>query len=234
MIEWLDPEPVTQRDAGDACQFSNCWAAVGVWLADAATGAAKRPTIKAFKNAVGDTDGGVNPNTGCPRGLESDLVRGLKALGIERFSNPTLDRDDVMDLLSEPRRRVFAMAVDYHVWPDDKDCSPAVMPPGVNHMIGIVAGTFPNGAVRVMNPMCVDGDGNPRYQKVMLGKVLEAADAFADSHGRSGIELVGVRRPLPDGIKPEQQRLQELQDRLEAQRLALRRAKRLIERALDE
>lgn len=202
MTDWFVPPHVTQR-TGSPCQFSLCWAAVGAWLASAATDGSVTLTPEEFARKAGGGSGRPNESTGCKTGFEVDLRKGLSNLGIESalFTVPFAD---LADRLTPDRRAVFAVAVDYSAWPRDKDCMNGMAGPDVDHMVGIIPGTDAQGRVKVMNPLCED------YQRVALADVSGASRKFARERSRDGIIVVRVMRQMPRGLPEDKARIAEL------------------------
>ena len=182
MIEWYQPKHVTQQD-GSRCAGSNCWAAVGAWLARAATGGTANLSPTAFRATAGGGSGTPSPVTGCRSGFESDISKGLRSLGVAT-TTVRLSRHEARRAIAQERRSVYAVAVDYELWPLDQKC--LVTDFDGNHMVGVIGGL----PLDVMNPLCDD------YQEVDIGSVLSAAERFSVQHGRDGLLwLVRVARP---------------------------------------
>jgi len=199
MTDWYRPPHVTQR-TGTACSFSNCWATVGAWLARAATNGGSSPTPEEFKRLAGGGSGRPAPD-GCGTGFEVDVVKGLRILGIDSRIIKVMPKD-VMKIMSVERRAVFGLAVDYSLWPVEKDCMNGIAGADVNHMVGFIGGTpFDD----VMNPLC------SAYQAVAASKVTEAATQFATEHGRDTIWLIRVARPIPASSTGDKARILELE-----------------------
>lgn len=219
MTDLYLPPHVTQR-TGSPCQFSNCWAAVGAWQARGASGGTVKVTPEEFRQRAGGGSGRPNPATGCKTGFETDLVKGLGVLGLN-VSRLDLAFSDLRARVEDPRRALFAVAVDYSEWPQALDCMRGEAGPDVNHMVGIVPGMKAN-KVTVMNPLCAD------YQEIALPALATAAIRFAREHGRDYIRLVRVLRPIPadlDGLRREnadlRERNAELRDHIAAVRRSL-------------
>lgn len=190
-IERYIPKAVTQRD-GSPCQWANCWAAVGAWLHDGATGGTAKVTPTEFRDHAGGGSGRAN-KPGCPSGFETDIVAGLHALGV-KASIIKVSPADARRLLNTPSRALYGIATDFDRWPDAKDC--AIGDFDGNHAIGYVPG-LPAPGKPVMNPLCVG------YQNVVLNTVMASAGKFAKDHGRGAeVWMVRVRRPAPP--RPQQ------------------------------
>lgn len=180
------PPQVTQRD-GSPCQWANCWAALGSWLADGATGGTVKVTPTEFRKHAGGGSGRAN-KPGCPSGFETDVVAGLRTLGI-KATIIKVSQADARRLLNSPSRALYGISTDFDRWPDAKDC--AIGDFDGNHAIGYVPG-LPSPGKPVMNPLCQG------YQNVGLNTVMASATKFAKDHGRgTEIWLVRVRRPAP-------------------------------------
>lgn len=199
---WYVPPHITQR-TGSKCQFSLCWATIGAWLHRAATGGTASLTPEEFAKAAGGGTGGKNQTTGCDKGLERDLLRGLDNLGV-RSKILKVSRARALEILSVERRNIFAVSVDYDAWPKAKDCMNGTAGPDVNHMVGIIGGAKP----QIENPLCTD------YQEVSLPAVLAAAGKYASNNGRQSIWLVRVARPIPASLPADQKRIAELEGQL--------------------
>lgn len=211
------PPHVTQR-TGSACQFSNCWCAVGAWQARGASGGTVKVSPEEFRVKAGGGSGRPNPETGCRTGFETDIVRGLGSLGLS-VSRLDIAFSDLRARVETPRRALFAIAVDYSEWPEPLDCMRGVAGPDVNHMVGIVPG-LKNGKVTVMNPLCEE------YQEIALPALATAAIRFAREHGRDFLRLVRVARPVPadmDGVRRQNAELKEQNEELRDYIATLRR-----------
>lgn len=219
------PEHVTQR-TGSPCQFSLCWGAIGAWLAGAATGDTVKVTPEEFAKKAGGGSGRPNPVTGCKTGFERDLQKGLSNLGIDSdlFSIPPAD---FVDRMSVERRAVFAVAVDYELWPPDQDCMNGTAGPDVDHMVGIIPGVGEKGRVRVENPLCSD------YQWVSLAAVSTAARKFARDRGRAGIVVVRVQRPALTTLPADKARIAALEDLVERQADYIAASRTLAQQSLE-
>lgn len=219
------PEFVTQR-TGSPCQFSLCWGAIGAWLARAATGDAVRLTPEEFAKKAGGGSGRPNPATGCRTGFERDLQKGLSNIGIDSdlFSIPF---SDFSDRMTPERRAVFAVAVDYELWPPDQDCMNGTAGPDVDHMVGIIPGIGEKARVQVENPLCSD------YQRVSLAAISTAARKFARDRGRSGIVVVRVQRPAPTSLPADKARIASLEDLVERQADYIAASRTLAQQSLE-
>lgn len=198
MGDWYTPPHFTQR-TGTKCQFSNCWATVGAWLHNAATGGTAKLTPEEFRAQAG---GGSGRETipGCNAGNETDMIKGLDKLGV-KANLLKVTASQARDILSQERRAVFGIAVDYDAWPADKDCMNGTAGPDVNHMVGIIGGP----TLKVMNPLCSD------YQTVKIADVLAAANKLAVQTGRDAIYLARVVRPIPATVTDDKKRIAELE-----------------------
>lgn len=203
------PPFVTQR-TGSACQFSLCWAAIGAWLAGAATGGTVSLSPEDFARKAGGGSGRPNATTGCRTGFERDLQKGLANLGIDS-SLLTVPYRDFAERMKVERRAVFAVAVDYELWPPEQDCMNGVVGPDVDHMVGIIPGIGDHAAVQVENPLC---DG---YQRVSLAALGTAARRFGRARGRNGVMLVRVQRPKATSLTADRARIADLEDLVERQ-----------------
>jgi hypothetical protein len=213
------PKHVTQR-TGSTCQFSNCWAAVGAWLHGAATAGLAAITPEAFRIQAGGGSGRPNPTTGCHSGFETDMVEGLAHLGVHaRILKVGFEQAKA--ILSQERRAIFGIAVDYDAWPKGADCMNGVAGPDVNHMVGIIGGR----PITVMNPLCLD------YQAVGLLAVLRAAQKYSTQSGRDGIWLTRVLRPVPVTAPPDEARIAELEAQVADRDDAIAEASDLLARA---
>lgn len=204
MADGLYLPPHIDQRTGSACQFSNCWCAVGAWQARGASGGTVRVTPEEFRQKAGGGSGRPNPATGCKTGFEVDIIKGLGSLGLDS-RRMDIAYSDLRDRVEKPRRALFAIAVDYSEWPQNLDCMHGIAGPDVNHMVGLVPG-ITNGKVTVMNPLCKD------YQEIALPALANAAIRFAREHGRDYLRLVRVVRPIPadtDGLRLELARLKE-------------------------
>ena len=178
------PRAFTQVDPSDPCWKVSCWAAVGAWLATAATRGRRRPTVERFREKAGVTF--------CRPGGRSDVERGLKAIRYRKISAwewgegriyDDLTREQLRNRLDNDSGRLFWLATDFEVWDDQ----PSVCQPGFNdpasgdsyHAIGVVAGlgTGRNqGKVRVLNPLC------STLKWVPLPTVVRAAGRYSKEH----------------------------------------------------
>lgn len=218
------PRHVTQR-TGSACQFSLCWAAVGAWLADAASGGTVVLTPEEFAKKAGGGSGRPNATTGCKTGFERDLQKGLTNLGLDADLF-TIPYADFADRMTPERRAVFAVAVDYELWPPDKDCMNGTAGPDVDHMVGIIPGRE-KVQVRVMNPLCTD------YQDVSLAAISTAARKFGRDRGREGVVVVRVMRPKVTSLPADKARIAELEDIVEAQADYIAASRTLFQQGLE-
>jgi hypothetical protein len=218
------PDHVTQR-TGSPCQFSLCWGAVGAWLAGGATGGTVKLTPEEFARRAGGGSGAPNPATGCKTGFESDLMRGLNILGIDN-DDITIPFPVLRQRLKNPRRAIFGVAVDYELWPVDKDCMNGTAD-DVNHMVGLIPGIDPKGRIRVMNPLCTD------YQLVHIEDVQRAAAAFSRKRRRKGILVIRVDRPKEQGLPADKERIADLEELVEAQADWIAGARMALQEALD-
>lgn len=183
MLDWYQPAHVTQQD-GSKCRGSNCWAAVGAWLLRAATSGVASVSPTAFRSMAGGGSGSV-ASPGCRSGFEADLVKGLATVSV-KAAIVRLDRRAARRVLSHERRAVYAMATDYELWPEGKDC--LVQDFDGNHMVGVIGGK----PAQVMNPLCDE------YQGIGLEALLDSATKFSVEHGRSGLVwLVRAFREVP-------------------------------------
>lgn len=205
---YVIPEFVTQR-TGSPCQFSLCWAAIGAWLARAASGNTVKVTPEEFARKAGGGSGRPNATTGCKTGFETDLRKGLSNLGIDSDLF-TIPYRDFADRMKVERRAVFAVAVDYELWPPEQDCMNGTAGPDVDHMVGIIPGVGEKGGVQVENPLCAD------YQRVNLMAISTAARKFGRDRGRPGVIVVRVQRPKVFG-SGDKVRIAELEDLVERQ-----------------
>mgnify|MGYP000891395698 CR=1 FL=1 len=219
------PAQVTQRD-GSPCQWANCWAALGAWLHDGATGGTASVTPTEFRRHAGGGSGRAN-KPGCPSGFESDVVAGLRALGV-KASIIKVSPADARRLLNTPSRALYGISTDFDRWPDAKDC--AIGDFDGNHAIGYIPG-LPSPGKPVMNPLCKG------YQNVSLNTVLASAAKFAKDHGRvtdagaAQIWLIRVRRPAPPRpqVDPAQTALvEQLREQLAERDEWIARARALI------
>lgn len=219
------PDFVTQR-TGSACQFSLCWAAIGAWLAGAATNGTVKLTPEEFARKAGGGSGRPNATTGCKTGFERDLQKGLTNLGIDSdlFSIPMTD---FADRMKPERRAVFAVAVDYEIWPPEQDCMNGTAGPDVDHMVGIIPGIGDKGRVQVENPLCDD------YQRVSLAAVSTAARKFARDRGRGGIVVVRVQRPRVTSLPADKERIADLEDLVERQADYIAASRTLAQQSLE-
>lgn len=180
------PDHVTQRD-GSPCQLANCWAAVGAWLHNGATGGTAKVTPTEFRRQAGGGSGKAN-KPGCPSGFEGDILAGLDALGV-KATLIKLSRADARALLTTPSRALYGISTDYDAVPDLKDC--AIGDFDGNHAVGWIPGTS-SPQKPLMNPLC------PDYTSLSLNVVLDAAQKFSRDHGRGDqVWLTRVRRPQP-------------------------------------
>lgn len=225
MTDYRIPGFVTQR-TGSACQFSLCWAAIGAWLARAATNDTVQLTPEEFARKAGGGSGRPNPTTGCKTGFERDLQKGLTNLGIDSdlFTIPFADFTDRM---KPERRAVFAVAVDYELWPPDQDCMNGTVGPAVDHMVGIIPGVDGKGRVQTENPLCTD------YQRVSLGAISTAARKFGRDRGRSGVMVVRVLRPMPSSLPTDKERIARLEDLVERQADYIAASRTLAQQSLE-
>lgn len=186
------PAHVTQRD-GSPCQWSNCWAAVGAWLHNGATGGAASVTPSEFRRQAGGGSGsGGSP--GCRSGFEGDIVAGLDALGV-KASIVKVTVPDARRLLTTPSRALYGLATDYDAVPALRDCQAGDF--DGNHAVGWVPGVS-SPQKPLMNPLCRD------YSGLSLNVLLDAAVLFGKAHGRgSQVWLVRVRRPEPAAPSPD-------------------------------
>ena len=218
------PDHVTQR-TGSPCQFSLCWATVLAWLAGGATGGTVKLTPEEAARRAGGGSGAPNPETGCKTGFEVDLQRGLNILGIDN-EDITIPFSDLRQRMKNPRRAIFAVAVDYELWPQDKDCMNGTAV-DVNHMVGLIPGIDNKGRITVMNPLCED------YQQVPIDAVQRAAAAFSRKRKRKGILVVRVDRPKVQGLPADKERIADLEDEIEALRDWVAGARMSLQEALD-
>lgn len=217
-MTYFIPDHVTQQD-GSRCAGSNCWAAVGAWLYAAATGGAGKLTPTEFRQMAGGGSGRAGAS-GCRSGFEGDLVKGLDKLGV-KSSILELRTTEAVKLLATERRAVFALATDYELWPEGKDCLDGDF--DGNHMVGLIAGR----PVKVMNPLC------DHYQAVNLNAILAAADKFARDHGRNRVLVVRVKRPLPAGLAEDKALIETQRAVIEEHEEAMAAARSLILQAAE-
>ena len=219
------PGFVTQR-TGSPCQFSLCWAAVGAWLARAATNDTVKLTPEEFARKAGGGSGRPNATTGCKTGFERDLQKGLTNLGIDS-DLMTIPYPDLVDRMSHERRAVFAVAVDYELWPPDQDCMNGTAGPDVDHMVGIIPGTDGKGRVLTENPLCGD------YQRVSLAAISTAARKFGRDRGRPGVVVVRVLRPRLTGLPADKARIADLEDLVDRQADYIAASRTLAQQSLE-
>ena len=217
-MTYFIPDHVTQQD-GSRCAGSNCWAAVGAWLYAAATGGAGKLTPTEFRQMAGGGSGRAGAS-GCRSGFEGDLVKGLDKLGV-KSSILELRTTEAVKLLATERRAVFALATDYELWPEGKDCLDGDF--DGNHMVGVIGSAPP----RVMNPLC------QRYQRIGMDALMAAADKFARDHGRNRVLVVRVKRPLPAGLAEDKALIETQRAVIEEHEEAMAAARSLILQAAE-
>lgn len=218
------PDHVTQR-TGSRCQFSLCWGAVGAWLAAGASGGATKVTPEEFARRAGGGSGAPNPETGCKTGFEVDLAHGLNILGLDN-DTITIPYADFRERMKNPRRAIFGVAVDYELWPSEKDCM-AGDAVDVNHMVGIIPGIDQKARLMVENPLCGD------YQMVSANDIQRAAAAFSRKRGRKGILVVRVNRPVQSSLPADAARIDALENEVEELRDWIAGARMSLQEALD-
>lgn len=195
------PRAVTQVDRSDPCWRVSCWAAVGCWLARAASRGRRTPDMEWFRDRAG-----VDV---CRPGGRDDVRNGLLNIRYRQRSLWSWGDGRLVDdltrvelkvrLLNEDSGRLWWLATDFEVW----DHEPSVCQPDFNdrpdayHAIGVVAGegTGRNkGKLRVLNPLC------STLKWVPIKTVLDAAQRYAKEHpGR--IDALSIKPPDREGFR---------------------------------
>ena len=172
------PEHVAQGD-GTRCQWTNCWAAVGAWLAAGSSGGARTPSPTFFRYRA------AKAGEDCTTGGLGDIVRGLTNMGLwdrakYRFDVPVAE---VRDVLRRRNGALVALETDFGCYPDKDSCQPGF---AGYHGIGVVCGVGTGrhkGEVRTMDPLCRD------YRWVDIDGVIAAS---ALEYNRSHQEAKGT------------------------------------------
>lgn len=166
------PDHLTQAD-GSPCQWTNCWATVGAWLSDGASGGKKKPTPPEFRRLARVTS--------CRPGGLGDIERGLRAQGLWGRCKYREDvpRAEVKRLLLGNTRKLVAFETDFEKWPEEDICQPDFNDrEDAYHAVGVICSTqkMHPGEVRVEDPLC------HRYHWVDVDAVLRAARIYNYEH----------------------------------------------------
>jgi len=184
------PRHVTQAD-GSPSQWTNCWAAVGAWLARGATRSQRRPTPSRFRRWARKPEG----TTG---GL-ADIERGLRAKGLwdRAVLKSDVPAEKIRERFLDRSGKLYAVETDFEVYPDKDSCQPGFTDlDDAYHMIGVVAGEGEGehaGEVRVMDPLCRN------FRWVDVDGVVDAIIQYNDEHSgeQSGTADLIVVSPPP-------------------------------------
>ena len=182
-----EPAFVGQVD-GSACQYTNCWAAEGAMLTDAATGGTRTPTPTMFRRAA------RVPHCE-PAGL-GDIMRGMVHFGAwsrAKYRND-LTRAELRALLVRRTASVVGLSGDYEDWPEESVCQANFNDrEDAYHGYVVICGSGTGerrGKVRVGNPLCQG------WRWVDVDKVVQAAAIFAREQGqRDSIDCIVVIPP---------------------------------------
>jgi hypothetical protein len=158
---------IPQKD-GSACQFTNCWAAVGAYLVKSGTRGRKDPTPMQFRAAAGAL-------AGCRTGGLGDLLTGCQRMGVRATLLLDVPKATARTrFLAQSSTKVYAIATDFEVY----------------HMVAVVPWRE-RGQTKAMDPLC------NRLNLVDVDAVLRAAIEYEDDHGqRHGtIDMVVVSVP---------------------------------------
>jgi hypothetical protein len=171
---------IPQKD-GSACQFTNCWCAVGAYLVKSGTRGRKDPTPMEFRAAAGAL-------AGCRTGGLGDLVTGCRRMGVRATLLLDVPKATARTrFLAQSSTKVYGLATDFEVWPDRENCQPDF---DGYHMVAVVPWRE-KGQTKAMDPLC------SRLNLVDVDAVLRAAIEYEDDHGqRHGtIDMVVVSVP---------------------------------------
>lgn len=185
------PEFVPQMD-GSTCERRNCWAAVGAFLADGASGGDKDMSPTKFR-ALARKSGSP-----CQTGGLADMVRGLMNAGLWSKGKYIADmpKADLRRMLLRRNGALVALETDFQDWPEATVCQP-----GYNdlddayHSIGVICGEGKykqKGKVLVENPLCKG------YRWVDVDVVIEAVMTYNREHNerRGTADLIIVLPPM--------------------------------------
>lgn len=181
MVDRYLPDHVTQRGT-DPCQWEHCWAAVGAWLTDGASGGKRTPDPVRFC-ALARKDP-------CENGGLSDMIRGLETAGQKYVYRADVPKDEVRRILRSRTGKLVALEIDMDSWPASNG--------DAYHSIGVVCGIGTGkfaGKVKTMDP----AEDNYRHRD--LDGVLTAALEYnAEHHERPGtIDVLIVTPPRVGG-----------------------------------
>jgi hypothetical protein len=186
------PDHVTQED-GSPSQWTNCWAAVGAWLADVASRGGARPTPSVFRRKA-------RKPIGTPGG-SADVERGLQRMGLWDECRMIYDvpKATLRERLLEPTGLFYGAESDFNVWPRESRCSETFGDEkDAYHYIGIIAGegTDENaGKVRVNDPLCHS------YRWVDVDGVVKAIVTYNNEHAgevNGTADIIVARPPRED------------------------------------
>jgi hypothetical protein len=174
------PAHIAQGD-GSPCQWTNCWAAVGAWLARGATGGAKMPTPSRIRQLA--------RAGGCRTGGLADVQLALQRLGITCHYRMDLDRYETRDILDRPGT-LSQLSVAYDALPRRERCQAGEV--DFYHAMGVVGGSLVRGqGWRVMDPLC------RAIQRIEHDALFDAALAYGREHGDGQtIDLLTVQVPV--------------------------------------
>lgn len=185
----FDPK---EHGAGYVYTHEDCWAAAAAWGVDSGSRGALTPTDQAIRHAVGKDVG--DPKVVGPGNI-ADTAHAAAKFGIG-MQVRVVNAAEAARLLSTPAELVLILPTDFHLWPGGKTCQPGFT--GL-HMVGVVPGAGPKGALQVMNPLCKSGVLAPRFERVQLAAALAAARSYGKMRGlpAGSIEVGVVNVPKP-------------------------------------
>lgn len=187
------PDHITQED-GSPSQWTNCWAAVGAWLADGASRGTKVVKPSRFRQLA-------RRPLHVPGGM-GDVERGLQRMGVWDAARALYDvpRGTLRERLLEPTGSLIGAESEFEVWPVADRCSKSFGDQqDAYHFIGVVAGegTGVNaGKVRVEDPLC------HAMRWVDVDTVVRAIVRYNNEHAgeeKGTADIIVVRPPkLPE------------------------------------
>jgi hypothetical protein len=183
------PDHVTQAD-DSRCQWANCWASVGAWLAAGSSGGTRTPapTFFRYRAAKGGND--------CSTGGLADMIRGLTNMGLWGRAKYRSDVpvDEMREMLRRRSGALVALETDFGSYPDKDSCQSGF---AGYHAIGVVAGAGTDkhrGEVRTMDPLCRD------YRWVDIDGVLASALEYNRDHqeAKGTLDCIVVLPPFEE------------------------------------
>ena len=161
------PPHYTQRD-DSVCWNKDCWATVGCWMTDGATGGARQPESEWFRRKA------VKP--ACTTGGLSDIQRGLTNMGLRSAYVHDMPRADFRRMLLARTGALIAVETAFDTYPTPQAGD-------FYHMLGVVAGGGESmahkGEVRAMDPL------DKRYRWIDVDAVIDVALAYNREHGEA-------------------------------------------------